>query len=297
MPDHPVACSDGNFRKLQVGDLQVFALSDGYLDVPLANFPSAETPRAARLLHLGADDPLQVRIPVNCFLLHARDNIILFDTGCGSALASTAGKLPENLAAAGYGPGQVNMVVMTHLHIDHAGGLTRDDEAVFPNAELVVSGPELDYWSNPRFPDSAPPRQKSSAVIAARVLDICRARIRKLHPREALSPEIASLPLPGHTPGHTGFVLRAGDDRLFIWGDIIHSCLLQFAEPDWHYAGDVDRDEAAATRLETFSGAASGNSLIAGMHLPFPGVGMVERDGAAFRFVARDGRSCGEGLA
>jgi glyoxylase-like metal-dependent hydrolase (beta-lactamase superfamily II) len=282
MTNNPSIAETG-FQALSLGEVEITTISDGRLQVPLANFPYADAEKSADLLG-DASEPGKVPIPVNCFLVRTEKSTILIDTGAGALFGPSAGHLVQNLAAAGCRPDEIDTVLMTHLHIDHVGGLVNGDAPMFTNAELGLAQSELDYWRNPDFPDAAPERQRSSALATSRALKAYHGRIRTFAKGALLSSGITTVPLPGHTPGHTGFILDGGDRRLFIWGDIIHSSLLQFAEPDWHYAGDVDRDAAAKTRIDAFSRAAKNSTLIAGMHLAFPAIGHVERSGSTFTF-------------
>jgi len=271
------------FYTLSLGDVEITAISDGVLQVPLANFPSADAGSAALLAGAEAASG-KVPIPVNCFLVRTAGNVMVVDTGAGALFGPAAGHLIQNLGLAGCRPDHIDTVLMTHLHIDHVGGLVTNDAPVFANAELVVAQGEIEYWQSPGFPEAAPERQRGSAIAATRALELYRGRISTFASGAALTPRIRTVPLPGHTPGHTGFVFDGGERQLFLWGDIIHSSLLQFAEPDWHYGADVDRDLAARTRIDVFTKAAEQSSLVAGMHLPFPAMGHVLRSEAAFSF-------------
>jgi glyoxylase-like metal-dependent hydrolase (beta-lactamase superfamily II) len=278
----PIARNE--FYKLSLGEVEITAISDGCLQVPLANFPSADAGSSSALLAGVQAAPGKVPIPVNCFLIRTEKNVMLVDTGAGALFGPAAGHLIRNLRLAGCRPDQIDTVLMTHLHIDHVGGLVTDDAPTFSNAELVVAQREIEYWQTPGFPEAAPERQRSSANAATRSLELYRGRISTFAGGAALTPRIRTAPLPGHTPGHTGFIFDGGERQLFLWGDIIHSSLLQFAEPDWYYAADVDRDAAAKTRIDVFSRTAQNSSLVAGMHLPFPAIGHVERRGSKFIF-------------
>jgi len=120
---------------------------------------------------------------------------------------------------------------------------------------------------------------------AVKALDLYKARIARFARSAKVAPRIESVPLPGHTPGHTGFMISDGGEQVLIWGDIVHSSFLQFAMPTGPYSADVDKDAAAATRLAMFKRAAADKLLVAGMHLPFPGFGLVVADGSAYAFA------------
>ena len=271
--------------RARIGEIEVTALSDGYFQAPLANFPSAEQQKAVELAAKVAIKLDRVPIPINAFVVNTRDRLYLIDSGIGGAFGAALGQLPRSLRAAGFEPEQIDAVLMTHLHIDHVGGLTANNAAAFPNAELIVPEEEAAYWLDPSFPAAAPERQRPMVAAAVKALDIYKARTTRFTRGARIAPGIESVPLPGHTPGHTGFMVSDGSEQVLIWGDIVHSAFLQFAMPAWHYSADVDKDAAAATRLAMFRRAAADRLLIAGMHLPFPGFGHVVADGNAFAFA------------
>jgi glyoxylase-like metal-dependent hydrolase (beta-lactamase superfamily II) len=271
--------------RLRIGEIEVTALSDGYFQAPLANFPSADPQKAAELAEKAFIKLGRVPIPINAFVVNTKDRLFLIDSGIGGAFGAALGHLPRSLRAAGFEPDQVDAVLMTHLHIDHVGGLVSNNSAVFPNAEFIVPDEEAAYWLDPSFPAAAPERQRPMVPVAVEAMEVYKPRTTRFARGAQITKEIASVPLPGHTPGHTGFVVSDGSEQLFIWGDIVHSAFLQCAMPAWHYSADVDPAAAAATRLSTFKRAAADKLLVAGMHLPFPGFGTIIPDGAAFAFV------------
>lgn len=278
-----VAVKVDGYYAFTIGRFGVTALSDGVLTVPLQNFPLATAERAGRLLH--DPEPAGVPVQVNGFLVRTAKQRILFDTGCGSAVAPKGSRLLDNLAAVGLGAADIDLVVLSHMHIDHIGGLVEGGAPVFGNARLLVSRLERDYWRQDGFPEQAPERQKRSAEIAVAVERAYGERISTFEPGTEIVEGIRSVALPGHTPGHTGFMIADGGEALFIWGDIVHSATLQFAEPGWNYGADVDRAEAQAHREWLLGEYAESGGLVAGMHLPFPGVGRVGRDGGGYRFL------------
>jgi glyoxylase-like metal-dependent hydrolase (beta-lactamase superfamily II) len=109
-------------------------------------------------------------------------------------------------------------------------------------------------------------------------------RIKPLPATGEIGPGVEAIALPGHTLGHSGYVFTSGNERLLIWGDVVHNAALQFARPDWTLAFDLDQAKAAATRKRVFDMAASDRLLVAGMHLPYPGLGFIERNANEYRF-------------
>lgn len=271
--------------RVKVGEIEVTALSDGYFAAPLANFVGADESKANELAAKVHIKPGRVPIPINTFVVNTKDKLYLIDTGIGGAFGAALGHLPRSLRSAGFEPEQFDAVLLTHLHIDHAGGLVANNAAVFPNAELIVSEEEAKYWLDPSFPAAAPERQRGMVPNAVKAMDTYKSRTTRFSRNATIGPGITSVPLLGHTPGHTGYLISDGSEQLLIWADIVHSAYLQCAMPAWGYSADVDKDAAMATRLATFKRVAADKTLIAGMHLPFPGFGHLSPEGAAYAFT------------
>lgn len=271
--------------RMKVGDIEVTALNDGFFQAPLANFTGSDEKTAAELEAKVHIKPGKVPIPINTFVINTTDRLYLIDTGIGGKFGAALGHLPNSLRAAGYAPEQIDAVLLTHLHIDHAGGLVANDAAVFPNAELIVSEEEAKYWLDPSFPAAAPERQRGMVPTAVKAMETYKARTTRFARNKEIGKGITSVPLFGHTPGHSGFLISSGSEQLLIWADVVHSAFLQCPKPDWGYSADVDKDAAMATRLATFKRVAADNILIAGMHLPFPGFGRLVTEGAAYAFA------------
>jgi glyoxylase-like metal-dependent hydrolase (beta-lactamase superfamily II) len=231
-----------SFFAFHIGSMEVTVLSDGILNVPLANFPEAGSDRAAEILGRGIVTGVPVQ--VNAYLVRARADTILLDAGSGNSLTAEGSRLLENLAVIGIAPDDIGRVVLSHMHVDHIGGLVDGDVPVFPEAQILVAVAELGYWTQPGFPEQAPERQRKSAHVAQQMLAAYREKVSTFVPGEEIACGIRTVPLPGHTPGHSGFLLEDEGDALRIWGDIVHSAAFQFAQPDWHYAAHVDRQAA-----------------------------------------------------
>ncbi|MFO1071817.1 MAG: MBL fold metallo-hydrolase [Geminicoccaceae bacterium] len=275
------------FYRVAVGRIEVTALLDGHLELPPALFDLPE-PVAAELLKSAFRPAGPIVTSVNAFAVNTGDRLYLVDTGTVQGYAPTLAHLPEALAAAGLAPEAVDTILLTHLHPDHAGGLVRDGKLAFPNAELVVAESEAGFWLDAATASRAPTEVQPMFKLAQGNIVAYGERVRRLPAAGGpVVPGIEAIALPGHTPGHTGFLISDGDAALWIWGDIVHAAALQFPRPEATLSFDVDRPLAAATRKRAFDRAAADRLAVAGAHLPFPGIGHVTRtaDGQGFGFV------------
>ncbi|MCL2589639.1 MAG: MBL fold metallo-hydrolase [Betaproteobacteria bacterium] len=217
---------------------------------------------------------------INAFLLRAGGKIVLFDSGTGT-LFKSPGKLPETLVSLGIKPEDVDFVLLTHMHMDHIGGLLREEKRAFPKAKVLVSKPELESWLTLAEKDpSNVNAAKVKAVVAAYGVDI-----QPFVFGGTPLPGIKALDASGHTPGHTVYQLTANGKSLLIVGDIIHSMPLQFALPDECASYDMNPPQAVLARKRIFALAAKEGMQLAGIHFPFANaVGTVKQEGKGWKF-------------
>jgi glyoxylase-like metal-dependent hydrolase (beta-lactamase superfamily II) len=226
---------------------------------------------------IGATDEIMKRcapdgtVPnaVNAFLVRAGGTRLLVDTGLGI-------RLIENLTAAGAGPGDIDAVLITHMHRDHIGGLLRGGAAVFTNAAVYIARPEFEYW-------------KGKGDDAEKIEAAYQGRLRLFEPQsldaanpEPLVPGVTAFAAYGHTPGHTVFLVEGGNKKLLVWGDLTHATAIQVPHPEVAVTYDADPAQAVETRRKVFAYAAANHILVAGMHIAYPGVvrlGRQEKSG------------------
>ena len=268
-----------------VGDIVVTALNDGMFEgsfAMLAKFEGA----TAETMHRERFRVVPPKLAVNSFLIQTPTNTILVDAGCGAVFGPDMGKLAGNLAALGIKPGDVDTVLCTHLHPDHVGGLVDGaGQAVFANAALVVHAEDHRFWSDDATLAGADSDDMKAWVGLARsTIAAYGDRTTLLTTGEAL-PGISIVPEPGHTPGHSGWLIASGGASLLIWGDIVHMPGIQFARPGAGMAFDIDGGLAIATRQRMMDMVATERMMVAGMHLDFPCFGHVARASEGYSFV------------
>jgi glyoxylase-like metal-dependent hydrolase (beta-lactamase superfamily II) len=274
--------------RLKVGEIEVTCVSDGTIALPSAVFGPDNQAEARRVLAESFIDPAApVPCALNTFLVNTGGRLVLIDTGSGAWLGPTMGQLTANLAAMGVTPAQIDTVVLTHLHRDHAGGLLdRENRALFPTAEIVVPEAEAAFWLDDSNASRVPEGSRGGFPYARQVAATYGARLRRAPGGAEVAPGITAIDAFGHTPGHTIHRIASGGAQLLVFGDMVHVPVLQTRFPGWGISFDVDPAAAAATRRRVFDMAAADRLVVAGMHVDFPGLARVRRAGDAYEFVA-----------
>ncbi len=254
----------------KIGDIVVTAISDGHVNAAYEMMRGI-TPVEAQKILLDSFRPAPPRISVNCFVIHSAGRVALIDTGCGTTMGDQLGLLPANLALAGVAAGDIDTVILTHMHPDHSNGLTtKAGVADFPTAELVVSETDVRHWHDDAAANAASQRHRERFFFGARE-QIKPYWDRRRDAVGEVFPGVSALALPGHTPGHTGYMISSGSESLLVWGDIVHLPDVQVERPEVFVDPDSDPAAAVATRRRVFDMVATDRLLVAGMHMHFPG--------------------------
>ena len=246
----PTAQIPGIYRR-KIGDVMLTAISDGYVDRGY-DMMREISPAAAEEILRGEFRPAPPRLSVNCFVVHAGGRVAIIDTGCGVSMGDKLGLLPQHLKTAGVNIDAVDTIILTHMHPDHSNGLTSvSGERNFPNAELVVSEIDVKHWHDDAAMSVANQRHRERFFLGARE-QIKPYLDRRRDAKGEVFPGVTAMPLPGHTPGHTGYMVESGGEAVLIWGDIVHIPDVQIRHPEVHVDPDSDAAAAVATRRRTF---------------------------------------------
>ena len=267
-------------KAVPVGDFVVVPLFDGPHSYVLKLFYGADE---ETMLKIAGTQP--VPAAYNVFLIKRGTERLLVDTGNGTLRPDRTGQLPLCLQQAQIAPPEISKILITHLHADHAGGLVKDDKPAFPMAKVYVAQAEYDYWTNDASVRQAPEHRR---WLFPRIQNVLRVLEQNkllvfITPGDVVSPDITSVDLAGHTPGHSGFMLTSKGKTLFFIGDLLHGAALQMPRPDITFDADVDQPKAKEIRLRMFKQLAESQTLIAGTHLPFPGIGLVLSEGDGYK--------------
>lgn len=279
----------GGWHRFKLGGFEVTALYDGYIDLPqkvLLNISAKSTEELLRRMFVDYGKGIQTA--VNAYLVHTGNRLVLVDAGTAKTFGPTLGFIPDNIRAAGYDPAQVDAVLLTHLHPDHAAGLLNaDGKPVFPNAEVWVAKAEADFWLDEAVAAKMPEANRPFFKMARDAVAPYKAagKFHAFSGQVGLPAGIAAVDTNGHTPGHTSYLLTSQGQSLLVLGDLVHNHAVQFAHPEVAFEYDSDKAQAVKTRKRVFSDAAKQKLWVAGAHLPFPGIGHVRAEGKAFAWV------------
>ncbi len=276
---------------LQIGDIDVLVVSDGVLPLPTETMATNVEPavRAAwfKDMFVGPD---MFDWALNVLVVRTGDKTILVDAGLGGQFPGfpRAGQFPRRLEAAGIDLSSVTDVIITHMHMDHVGGLLVDDvkKRLRPDVRIHVSAAEVAFWGAPDFSFTSMPTPvpKVLRTTATQFMKAYAANLQVFDSEYEVAPGVVTKLTGGHTPGHCVVHVTSGQDRLTFAGDALFP--VGFDHPDWHNGFEHDPEESVRVRVRLLQEAAASGELLVATHLPFPSVGRVAVDGEAFRWIA-----------
>lgn len=277
------------YYRMMLGDFEVTALYDGYVDLPSTLLKGIGDKDLQDLLaRMFVQSTPGVQTAVNAYLVNTGKNLVLVDTGAAQCFGPTLGVVQSNLEASGYTADQVDTVLLTHLHPDHACGLLKSDGSpAYPNATVEVPKAEADFWLSEAAMAKAPKGMQGMFNLAQTAVApyVKAGKLKQYQSEGELMPGIDLVSSIGHTPGHTSYLFKSGEQRLLVWGDIVHNHAVQFAKPEVVIEFDVDSDKARESRQRLLAEAAQDKLWVAGAHLPFPGIGHVRKEAQGYAWV------------
>lgn len=276
---------------VKVGDMSVTALLDGTIPIDATKLFAGAAPEKITQLLDNSFLKNPVELSINAYLIQDGGKKILIDAGSGELMGKYGGKLTESLQQAGIQPEEITDILITHVHADHSGGLVVAGKKIFPNAVIHVHQTEVDFWLNAKNKAAADPKHMGadpqSFTNAENVLTpyLQNNQVKTFSKETEVLPHIVALPYPGHTPGHTVYVLSSKNEKLYFWGDMIHMSAVQLPAPALPDHFDVDVAAQQKNRKTFYNKAAQEKHLIAAAHISFPGIGHLQKNGDSFLWV------------
>jgi glyoxylase-like metal-dependent hydrolase (beta-lactamase superfamily II) len=282
-----------SFYRYKVGSHEITVVADGANTFPLGdtfvlNAKKDDVNAALEAAYMPRD---KVTIVFNPIVVNNGAKVVLIDTGNGpGAFASTkgaVGQLPANLAAAGFDPKAIDVVIISHFHGDHVNGLVNaDGSPAFPNAEVMVPAKEFAFWMDDGEMSRAPKgRMEDLFKNNRRIFEPIKDKVTRYDWDKEIVSGITAVATTGHTPGHTSYVVASGSSKVYVQSDVTNHPALFVRHPDWHAFFDQDPAEAEATRRKIYDMLVAEKMLVQGFHYPFPSLGHVEKDGSAYREI------------
>ena len=284
----PDGAQNSHFR-FTLGDARLTVVSDGYFTAAISSVGVNADPEEVRAFmeaHFLLEND-RVFNHTNHIIIELGDAKVLVDVGSGKRIyEDTAGNLLANMEAAGFAQEDITHVVLTHAHPDHVWG-TRDDfdEVLFPDAEYVMGAFEYDWWMKPGRVDEVSQAMQQLVIGAVHSLEPVAPQTTMAADGHEVAPGITMIDSPGHTLGHMSLHIESAGEQLLVLADSSRRAYLNFAHPEWVGAVDMDQEATVSSRKRLLDMAANDKISVIGYHFPFPGVGHVVKEGAAYRFI------------
>lgn len=277
------------FYRQMVGDTVVTAIYDGYigLDPKHLSGMSQEEIHQYIFNEYQKASPL-VQTAVNAFLVDDGKSLVLVDSGSSDCFGPTMGRMVDNIRASGYAPEEVDEVLLTHMHPDHACGISLPNgSAAFANATVWASKKDADYWLDVKMENTLPEPQRPFFKMARDAVKpyVSKGKFKTFNDGQVIAAGFEILPTNGHTPGHTSYLLTSGQDKVLLLGDLVHVHAVQLRHPEVTIAVDVDSKAAIASRTKMLAAAADNKWLVAAPHFPFPGIGHIRKETQGYNWI------------
>ncbi len=284
-----------SFYRYNLGTYQITVVSDGVTVVPRPDnyVVNASKDEVSKVFVENYLPPDKAAHSFNPIVINTGSKLIVVDTGLGPAnfeqSKGRVGQFQTNLAAAGIDRNNVDTVIISHFHGDHINGLlTADNKPAYPNAEIMVPSVEWKFWMDDgeMSKGTGNPILESNFKNARRVFDALGRKVTPYDADKEIAPGITSVASPGHTPGHTSYIVASGPEKLLVQVDITAGAAFVFVKnPDWQFVSDVDKPLAVQTRRKLYDMAIAEKMPIQAFHAGFPGLVRVEKDGNGYRWV------------
>jgi glyoxylase-like metal-dependent hydrolase (beta-lactamase superfamily II) len=276
-----------HFYRFTVGDAEVTVVSDGGLDLgnPKGTFTGVSDEEMSKMLTDNFLNPADILLEQNSPIVNIGDKLVLFDTGMGTSkmFGNTTGRQQKSMKEAGIKAEDIDAVVFSHGHIDHIGGVVGEDgKSLFPNAQFYIAESDFIYWMDY---DKAGPKLKDFVDHARKNLTPVRDRLVFYKNEQEFLPGVTALAAPGHTVGHTIFMISSGGKSFCYTADLTHHPILLMEKPRMEFSFDTDPKQAAGSRVKMLDMLATNRIPILAYHYAWPGIGHVAKTGEGFHYI------------